>query len=303
MDLFDEAARADLRRISHVLGSLHGFQPDVARALASALGEIDTTPKSIHAADRAQSQLIAVLRRHDHRGAAFLEVYHGITVAVIEALDAGRLTPRPFFERLAGRFAERHFDGVKAELGLDATSDAARYALWRPSFAYDNLPQAPEPALATKPALAHFTVGMCCHINLDLAVSLDETIRELGLAGDARALAEIERGHNFVDTILEEKVARSTELLAREYDCPMSKRILAGGAVELVAAQSMATIRGWRAKTFPNALQLSSAATDEERARVRLALYRFGARKTVALFNWLPELIAGVMSGTLWGGK
>jgi hypothetical protein len=303
VDLFDQAARADLRRISQILGSVHGFDPDVARALATALAEIDTTPKSIFAADRAQSQLIECFRRHGHRGAAFLQVYHGITVAVIEALDAGRLTPRPFFERLAGRFAERHFDGVKAELGLDTTSDAARFMLWRPSFAYDNLPQANEPALATKPALAHFTVGMCCHINLDLAVSLDETIRELGYAGDARALEEIERGHNFVDTILAEKVNRSTELLAAEYDCPMSRRILAGGAVELVGAQSMATIRGWRAKTFPNAVQMSSAASDEERARIRLDVYRFGARKTVALFNWLPDLIHGVMSGTMWGGK
>ena len=49
------------------------------------------------------------------------------------------LTPKPFFERLDGKFAERHFDGVKVELGLDTTTDAARYGLWRPSFAFDNL--------------------------------------------------------------------------------------------------------------------------------------------------------------------
>jgi hypothetical protein len=301
MDLFDAAARQDLRRISQVLGPLRGFEPETARALTAALAHIDTRPDTIYKADRAQSQLIALFRQHDHRGAAFLDVYHGITVAVIEALEAGRLGPRPFFERLAGKFAERHFDGVKAELGRDTTSDAARHALWRPSFALDNLLPAPEPVLATRPALAHFTVGMCCHINLDLAVSLDETIRGLGFAGDAAVLAEVERGHNFVDTILAEKVERSTELLARDYDCPMSKRILAAGAVKLAGEQSMTTIRGWRAKTWPNALRLASAPSDAARAEARLEIYRWGARKTVQLMNWLPDLVQGVLGGKIWG--
>src|SRR5579859_6213271 len=223
MQLFDEAA-GESRTIGAILGPLRGFDADLADALRGALPSIDTAPRSVEAADRAQGQLIDLLDAHGHRAAAFLKVYHGITVAVIEALAEGRLGPRFFFERLPGRFAERHFDGVKAELGLDTTSDAARYQLWRPSFAFDNLPPAPGP-LGKKPPLAHFTVGMCIHINLDLAVALDETLRELEVR-DPRVLEEVERGHEFVDTILAEKVAASTELLAGEMDCPMSKRII-----------------------------------------------------------------------------
>jgi Family of unknown function (DUF5995) len=297
MELFDEVARQS-RTIGAILGPLRTFDPPLAAALTAALPDIDTAPKSIVAADRAQGQVIDLFDAHRHHAAAFLKVYHGITVAVMEALDEGRLGPRFFFERLPGRFAERHFDGLKAELGLDTTSDAAVYQLWRPSFALDNLEPGPGP-LGQKPPLAHFTVGMCCHINLDLAVALDETIRELEVR-DPRVLAEVERGHEFVDTILAEKVAASTEMLAAQMDCPMSKRIIEAGAVKLVGEQSMATIRRWRAKTFPNALQLSAAPSDAERARVRAEIYRAGARKTVLLFNTLPDLIQGTLSGSWW---
>jgi hypothetical protein len=297
MQLFDDAAR-ESRTIGAILGPLRGFDDELTRALKDALPAIDTRPKSVEAADRAQSRLIDIFDAHGHRAAAFLKVYHGITVAVIEALDQGRLGPRFFFERLPGHFAERHFDGVKAELGLDTTSDAAVYQLWRPSFAFDNLAPRPD-ALGLRPPLAHFTVGMCIHINLDLAAALDETLRELEVR-DPRVLQEVERGHEFVDTILEEKVAASTELLAAEMDCPMSKRIIEAGAVRQVGEQSMATIRRWRKKTFPNALALATAAGDEERARVRAEIYRAGARKTVLLFNTLPDLIQGTLSGSWW---
>src|SRR5579883_1323626 len=155
MHLFDEAAQGELRPIHALLGPLRSFDPAVARALEDALPRIDTRPQSVAAADRAQEALSDVFVAHHHQGAAFLKVYHGITVAVIEAMKDGRLTPSYFFERLPGRFAERHFDGLRAELGLDTTSDAARYALWRPSFAFDNMEPSPETALGKKPPLAH----------------------------------------------------------------------------------------------------------------------------------------------------
>jgi Family of unknown function (DUF5995) len=296
MMIFDEQARDGVRTISGIIGPMRGFDPEVAGALKDALARIDTVPKSIAAADEAQTRLLAVFEAHQHRAAAFLKVYHGITVAVNQALHQGRLTPRFFFERLPGKFAERHFDGVKVELGLDTTSDAARYALWRPSFGFDNMTPVPDAPLAAKPPLAHFLVGMCCHINLDLAVALDETIRELG-QGDARLLEEIERGHNFVDSILEEQVGRSIGMLAAELGCEVSKLILAAGAVAMVAEQSMATIRRWRGKTFPNAMRLCAAASDEERDRVRAEIYRDGARKTVRLFNAMPGLMQTMASG------
>ncbi|HEY1551581.1 MAG TPA: DUF5995 family protein [Kofleriaceae bacterium] len=293
-ELFDDAAKPDLQPIQAHLGTPRGF--DFADELEGALQSIDTRPQTIEAADTAQNQLIELFDAHHHRAAAFLTVYHGITVAVTEALERGILTPKPFFSRLAGKFAERHFDGVKTELG-DTTTDAATYGLWRPSFAFDNL----EPgtgALATKPPMAHFTVGMCCHINFDLACALDETIRELGYANDAAALAEIERGHNYVDTILAEQVARSCELLATTMDCPMSKAIIAAGAVKTVGDVSLAMIRRWRAKTFVHAMQLCRAASDAERAAIRAEIYKAGARKTVRLFETLPSLIEGTLRGT-----
>lgn len=296
--LFDDAAKPDLQPIEAVIGPPRGFEPATADALRTALGTIDTAPTTCRGADEAQQQLIDVLHAHDHHAAAFLEVYHGITVAVIEALDRGQLGPRAFFERLDGRFAERHFDGVKAELGLDTTSDAARYRLWSPSFALDNVAADPATPLGLKPPMAHFTVGMCCHINFDLACALDETIRELGFADDPAALAEIERGHNFVDTILADKVERSCELLAAEMACPMSQKILERGAVKTVGGVSMATIRRWRAKTFVHALQLCHAPDDAARAGIREEIYRAGARKTVRLFNTLPSLIEGTLRGT-----
>lgn len=300
-ELFDDAAGTELPPLGTYLGAPRGFDAATAATLTGALATIDTTPQSIVAADRAQQQVIDILYAHGNHAAAFLEVYHGITVAVIAALDAGKLGPRRFFERLPGKFAERHFDGLKAELGLDTRSDAARYLLWRPAFALDNLDADPATPLGKKAAMAHFTVGMCCHINFDLAVSLDETIRELGYAEDRAALEEIERGHNFVDSILHEQVETSTEVLAARYACPMSKQIIATGAVKMVGELSMAMIRRWRAKTFVHALQLCTAADDTERAAIRAEIYRQGARKTVRLFGTLPTLIEGTLNGS-WGG-
>ena len=297
-ELFDDAATPDLRPIRSLLGAPRGFDDTIARALAAALPAIDTRPQTIEAADHAQSQLSALFHAHGHRAAAFLDVYHGITVAVIDALARGVLTPKPFFVRLAGKFAERHFDGVKAELGLDTATDAARYGLWRPAFALDNLEPGAGGALGTKPPMAHFTVGMCCHINFDLACALDETIRELGYAADAAALAAIERGHNHVDAILTEQVEQSCALLATQLDCPMSKQIIASGAVKTVGAVSMAMIRRWRAKTFVHALELCRAGGDAARAAIRAEIYRAGARKTVRLFDTLPGLIEGTLRGT-----
>jgi hypothetical protein len=298
-DIFDDAAKPDLQPLSAFLPGNTEFPAKLAEVLRHALAhDIDTTPQTIEAADRAQTQLTDILVEHHHRAAAFLDVYHGITVAVIDAIGRGVLTPKPFFVRLAGRFAERHFDGVKADLGMDTTSDAATYRLWRPSFAFDNLPvDAPTP-LATKPAMAHFTVGMCQHINFDLACALDETIRELGFANDKAALEAVERGHNFVDTILTEKVERSTELLAAKFDCPMSKKIIESNGVKSVGEISMQMIRRWRAKTFVHALQLCGAPDETARAAIRLEIYRTNARKTVRLFNTLPNLIDGTLRGT-----
>jgi hypothetical protein len=296
--LFDDAAQPDLPALGAFVAPVRGFDAPVAAALTEALQHIDTRPQTITAADRAQGQVIDLFVAHRHASAAFLRVYHGITVAVIEALERGVLTPKPFFVRLAGRFAERHFDGLKAELGLDSKSDAATYELWRPSFAFDNLVPNDASPLGIKPAMAHFTVGMCCHINFDLAVALDETIRELGYADDAKALEEIERGHNFVDTILTEKVENSTALLAAEMGCPMSQKIIESGAVRIVGEVSMQMIRRWRAKTFVHALQLSRAKSDAERAAIRADIYKAGARKTVRLFNTLPSLIEGTLRGT-----
>lgn len=296
--LFDDAAKPDLPPIEAILGAPRGFDATTEAALRRELPRIDTAPTSIRAADDAQQQLIDLLVANHHHAAAFLIVYHGITVAVIDAIERGVLTPRAFFERLAGRFAERHFDGVKAELGLATATDAARYQLWTPSFALDNIAPDPATPLGLRAAMAHFTVGMCCHINFDLACALDETIRELGHADDPAALAEIERGHNFVDTILAEKIESSAQLLAAEMDCPMSKKILESGAVRTVGEVSMAMIRRWRAKTFVHALQLCRAPDEAARARIREDIYRAGARKTVRLFNTLPSLVDGTLRGT-----
>lgn len=300
-ELFDAAAKPDLAPIESVLGAPRGFDDRTARVLVDALPAIATRPQTIEAADRAQHQLIELFG--DHRAAAFLTVYHGITVAVTDALERGILTPKRFFSRLGGKFAERHFDGVKAELGLDRQTDAATYGLWRPSFAFDNTLSDSSTVLGTKPPMAHFTVGMCCHINFDLACALDETIRELGYAADAAALAEIERGHNYVDTILTEQVQQSCELLATQMDCPMSKKIIESGAVKTVGEVSMSMIRRWRAKTFVHAMQLCRAQSDDERAAIRADIYKAGARKTVRLFNTLPSLIEGTLRGTWLGGQ
>ena len=296
--LFDEAAAPDLRPIDDVIGAPRGFDAQTADALRRELPRIDTRPTTIRGADAAQNQLIELFTAHGHHAAAFLVVYHGITVAVLDAVEHGKLGPRAFFERLDGRFAERHFDGVKAELGLDSATDAARYQLWAPSFALDNIAADPSTPLGIKAAMAHFTVGMCCHINFDLACALDETIRELGFANDAATLAEIERGHNFVDTILAEQVERSTELLATQMACPMSKKIRDSGAVKTVGEVSMAMIRRWRAKTFVHALQLCRAPDEAARAQIRAEIYKAGARKTVRLFNTLPSLVEGTLRGT-----
>src|SRR5580698_7614466 len=99
-ELFDDAAKPDLVPIRSVLGAPRGFADTTARALADALPAIDTRPQTIDAADHAQHQLIELLDAHGNRAAAFLEVYHGITVAVIDALAVGILTPKPFFVRL-----------------------------------------------------------------------------------------------------------------------------------------------------------------------------------------------------------
>jgi hypothetical protein len=278
------------------------FPTALANELIRELARIDTTPRSIIAADRAQGELLAVFDRHGHAAGAFLRVYHGITVAVIAALEDGSLVPRPFFERLAGRFAEKHFDGVRAALGLDTTSDAARHGLWAPSIAFDNkdawLPaDAADPAwaaLALDVPLAHFLVGMSCHINFDLAVSLEETIRELGLGGDPDVLDEIERGHDLVDSILADQVQSSMAALADVLGCPLSRMIIDANLVPLAGGMAMDVIRTWRARTFPAARQLLAAPTAGARQARRDAIYRDGARMTAELFELLPRLMAMV---------
>lgn len=280
-----------------------GFPVALANDLARELARIDTTPRSIVAADRAQGELLAVFDRHGHAAGSFLRVYHGITVAVITALEDGSLVPRPFFERLAGRFAEKHFDGVKAALGLDTTSDAARYRLWEPSLAFDHadarsLADGSEPAGALRALhvpLAHFLVGMSCHINFDLAVSLEETIRELGLDGDPEMLDEIERGHDFVDSILAEQVQSSLNALADVFGCPLSRLIVDAKLVPLAGDMAMDVIRRWRARTFPAARQLLAAPTADARQRRRERIYREGARTTAELFDLLPDLMGVVL--------
>lgn len=281
------------------------FPAALASELVRELARIDTTPRSIIAADRAQGDLLMVLERHGHAASAFLRVYHGITVAVIAALEDGSLVPRGFFERLAGRFAEKHFDGVKAALGLDTTSDAARYGLWEPSLAFDNkdawsladgVPA--RPALALDVPLAHFLVGMSCHINFDLAVSLEETIRELGLGDDPGALDEIERGHDRVDSILADQVQSSMVALADVLGCPLSRMIVDANLVPLAGSMAMDVIRTWRARTFPAARLLLAAPTAGARSTQREAIYRDGARMTAELFELLPHL----MGMTLYPG-
>lgn len=278
------------------------FPAALAQDLTRELARIDTAPRSIVAADRAQGELLAVFDRHRHAAGSFLRLYHGITVAVIAALDDGRLGPRPFFERLAGRFAEKHFDGVKAALGLDTRSDAARYRLWEPSLAFDNqaawAPAAGPPAgprLALDVPLAHFLVGMSCHINCDLAVALEETIRELGFDGDRAALDAIERGHDFVDSILAEQVHASLGTLADVLGCRLSRLIVDAELVPLAGDMAMGVIRRWRARTFPAARRLLAAPTADARRRGREALYRDGERTTAELFDLLPDLMGVVL--------
>jgi hypothetical protein len=279
------------------------FPVALANDLARELARIDTAPRSILAADRAQGELLAVFDRHGHAAGSFLRIYHGITVAVIAALEDRSLVPRPFFERLAGRFAEKHFDGVKAALGLDTTSDAARYRLWEPSLAFDNkdawsLADGGEPAgpvLALDVPLAHFLVGMSCHINFDLAVSLEETIRELELQGDPEALDQIERGHDFVDSILAEQVQSSLNVLADVLGCPLSRLIVDANLIPLAGGMAMDVIRTWRARTFPAARLLLAAPTADARRRRQEFIYSEGARTTAELFELLPDLMGMVL--------
>lgn len=97
------------RDVTGIMNRGAHFPVVLANDLTRALAWIDTAPRSIIAADRAQSELLAVFDRHGHAAGSFLRIYHGITVAVITALDNGSLVPGPLFERLAGRFAEKHF--------------------------------------------------------------------------------------------------------------------------------------------------------------------------------------------------
>jgi hypothetical protein len=46
-NLFDEAAKPDLRPLASYLAPLRGFDPKTAAALVDALGTTDTAPKSI----------------------------------------------------------------------------------------------------------------------------------------------------------------------------------------------------------------------------------------------------------------
>ena len=109
--LFDDAAQPDLQPIDAIIGAPRGFDAPTADALRRELPRIDTKPTTIRGADAAQNQLIELFAAHGHHAAAFLVVYHGITVAVLDAVERGHLGPRAFFDRPDGRFAERHFDG------------------------------------------------------------------------------------------------------------------------------------------------------------------------------------------------
>lgn len=137
---------------------------------------------------------------------------------------------------------------------------------------------------------------MSCHINFDLAVSLEETIRELGLEGDPETLDQIERGHDLVDSILAEQVQSSLSALADVLGCPLSRMIVDAKLVPLAGGMAMDVIRRWRARTFPAARQLLAAPTVDARRRRRELIYREGARTTAELFELLPDLVGVVLN-------
>ncbi len=126
-------------------------------------------------------------------------------------------------------------------------------------------------------------------------MSLEETIRELGLEGDPEALDAIERGHDFVDSILAEQVQSSLNALADGLGCPLSRLIVDAEIAPLAGGMAMDVIRRWRARTFPAARQLLAAPTADARRRQRESIYREGARTTAELFELLPDLMRMVL--------
>jgi Family of unknown function (DUF5995) len=148
-------------------------------------------------ADRLRLHLDA-LAPTDHRR-HFLGTYLRTTLAVGQALAAGRFADPSWVGRLDAVFARHYLDAVEAA-STGGPADGVPEP-WRRAFA------AP-PGL---PPLQHVLLGVNAHINLDLPQALLAVIDDADFA-DPALLARRHRDHAVIDAVLAERVGPEGEL-------------------------------------------------------------------------------------------
>lgn len=189
--------------------------------------------------------------------AAFADVYAIITRRVVEAIEgqSGPLLLEPeWFSRVAARFATLYFDALSSP-GAGIRSTAWRIASERSSDA------------GALPGL-HVVLGINAHVNFDLAIGMRDAIVAAGHARDSKMLRRYRRDFDAVNEILRDAVPECLALLARRYDCSVSRgaRAVVGGQ-RAVGALSVATLVAWRARVWQDVqslLEAGDASAEEE---------------------------------------
>jgi len=204
--------------------------------------------------------LAAVMRTHldrfdrkgDHR-AAFLRVYHRMTLAAGERLHQPFFLDPPWVERVAIRFGWYYFDALERFERGDAPPPAWAYAF---RIAHEKRAF----------LLQDILLGMNAHINNDLPLVVAELLRA---EGDDQAVFKTVRrrfDHDQINRVLHDVIPAVQDEIAAHYGRlirPLGR--LLGNLDQQLTTYGLKT---WRDRVWRNARCLLAAETDRERALV-----------------------------------
>jgi len=191
--------------------------------------EESKAPRTVDEALEALQEVSQKLRPlHDSR-AIFPEVYSIITEKVADEIHhpTGLFWEPTFIARLAGCFAERYLDTLRCSIEHRPQDCEA----WAVAYGCNT-----DLELV---ALQHAALGICAHINFDLALGIYRTIEDLGASKKPFLLRRFKHDHDQVNHILAQSFRPALERMIDAYGCRTS-HLIAHLSLGLAARTSLA---------------------------------------------------------------
>lgn len=211
----------------------------------------------------------------------FLACYRLMTSSMISAVEHGEFADPEWVDRLLGRFAEHYFAALIAYDEEPALAPAA----WR--RAHDSCR---DPEVWT---IQRLLLGINAHINVDLALTLDELLRSEWHELPPPLRAQREADFHLVNEI----ISRSADIVQDEVlEAAVPSLgmldVLLGRGDEFMASRLLFT---WRDHAWQNTLRLVEAVDQEERQIVLAELEEHALRMADGiLLTGGPQAIAAV---------